>query len=153
MNDFEKRLVELEEQFQWHDHDGVNSKKFWQTSWAMANLFGTSAATAGNYSIFFTATRPCIVKRISEVHTTAGTDGSAVTLQVERLQGTEAPDSGDVLLQTAFDLKGTANTVQEGTTVTTTVLALAVGDRLCLKDSGVLTSVAGVNVTVELTYT
>lgn len=140
----------LKEQFEYHDHDGINSKKIYQRGYLNISLAGTQSATATNYGVFFIATYPCIVRRISEVHTTAGTDAGAVTLQVERLQGTEALDSGDVLLTTAFDLKGTANTVQTGTLVRTTALALSVGDRLALKDSGVLTSLAGVCVTVEV---
>ncbi len=146
-------MIDLTEQYEFHNHDGVNSEKILQTSWVVQSLPGTQGATAGNYGIFFTATRPCYVKRISEVHTTAGTDPGAVTLQVERLQGTEALDAGDALLVTAFNLKGTANTVQTGSLVTTpTLLSLNEGDRLALKDTGTLTAVAGVNVTVELNY-
>jgi len=147
-------MENLSDQFEWHDHDGVNSKKIWHVNFINGVVSGLSASTATNYGIVFVATRPCIVTRISEVHTTAGTNGGAVTLQVERLQGTETPDSGNTLLVTAFNLKGTANTVQVGEIVSgTTVTALSVGDRLCLKDSGTLTDVAGVCVTIEITYT
>lgn len=142
----------LSEQFQWHDHDGINSNRINQSDFSSVFLPGTSAATAANYGIFYIATRPVIVKAISEVHTTAGNDGSAVTLQVERLQGTEAPGFGDQLLQTSFDLKGTANTVQNGVLVTTNVIALNINDRLCLKKSGTLTNLAGLCVTVELQF-
>lgn len=146
-------MHELIEQYQYHDHDGVNSQKITQASWVVQSLPGTQAATATNYGVFFTATRPCTIKRISESHTTAGSDAGAVTLQVERLQGTEALNAGNELLVTAFNLKGTANTVQTGTLVQTpTELALNVGDRLALKDSGTLTAVAGVNVTVEINF-
>lgn len=135
-----------------HNHDGVNSQKVLQSSFVTATLPNTDPATAANYGIFFTATRPCAVKAISEVHTTAGTNVGAVTLQIERLTGTQAPDAGTVLLATAFNLKGTANTVQRGALIASGLVGLKLGDRLCLKDAGTLTSVAGLNVTVELTY-
>jgi len=113
------------------------------------HLKSTEPATAANYTPFFIADRPMIVVAFTEVHGTAGTDGSDVTLQLERLQGTEAPDSGDELLSSALSLKATANTVQYGTLVNTDVIALKSGDRLCLKDSGTLTSV---NSLVATTY-
>lgn len=137
-----------------HKHNGLDGTKELQNySFVTATLPGTMPATAANYGIFFIATFPCSVKAVSMVQTTAGSDGGAVTLQLERLQGTEAPDAGDELLTTAFNLKGTANTVQEGILVARkTLTALAPGDRLCLKDAGTLTAVAGLNVTVELQY-
>lgn len=120
-------------------------------------LAGTSAATAGNYGVFFTAPYPCTVIGATEVHQTLGTDGSAVTLQIEKLIGAQAPDAGVALLQNAFNLKGTINTVQTGIIVNTIVgniqyRTLAIGDRLCLKDSGTLTACANVTVVVMLQY-
>lgn len=112
------------------------------------NLQGTSAATATNYGIFFIAENPVRLVAVSEVHTTLGTDLGAVTLQIEKLTGTTAPDSGTALLSTAFNLKGTINTVQYGVLVPSVATILQKGDRLCLKDVGTLTAVAGVNVTV-----
>lgn len=113
-------------------------------------LQNTDAATAANYGVFFVAERQYVVLAVAEVHGTAGTDASAVTLQIERLQGTEAPDSGDALLSTALSLKATANTTQYGQLVTTGVTALERGDRLCLKDAGTLTAVANLCVTVYI---
>lgn len=113
-------------------------------------VHGINAATASNYGVFFVADKTYTIDSITEVHGTAGTDGGAVTLQIERLQSTEALDSGDTLLSAAFNLKGTANTVQYGELVRTNVLILGIGDRLSLKDSGTLTSVADVVVTVTL---
>lgn len=115
-----------------------------------AKVQGVDAATASNYGIFFVADKTYAINSITEVHGTTGTDGGAVTLQIERLQGTEALDAGDTLLSTAFNLKGTANTVQYGELVRTNILILGIGDRLSLKDSGTLTSVADVVVTVTL---
>jgi hypothetical protein len=121
-------------------------------STASANISGLLAATATNYGVFFIADRGYTVTGISEVHSTAGSDGGAVTLSVERLQGTEALDAGDDLLgATKIDLKGTADTVQSpALTATAANLVLAAGDRLALLDTGTLTAVADVCVTVSL---
>ena len=100
---------------------------------------------------FFIAPFDLTIKQIQEVHSTAGSDAGAVTLQVERLQGTEAPGgNGDALLATAFNAKATANTVQAGTlTGTSALLSLSAGDRLGLNYTGTLTALAGVVVTVR----
>ena len=114
-------------------------------------LQGAAAATAANYGKFFIATHKCVVKAISEVHTTKGTNGSDVTLTVERLQGTETSGNGDALLASTLNLKGDDETVQTGTLTTTSAnLILSAGDRLNLIDTGTLTSLAGVCVSVEL---
>ena len=114
---------------------------------------GSDAATASNYGIFFVnpLENVLVVYSVAEVHQAAGTDSGAVTLQIERLQGTEALDSGDELLLTAFDLKGAANTVQYGTLVANgELLQLNKGDRLALKDAGTLTDVQNVCVSIVL---
>lgn len=116
-------------------------------------IYGTDAATAANYGTFLIVPAACLVTKAQEVHEVKGTDGSAVTLNVEKLTGTTAPGSGSTLLPTAFDLKGTINTLQTGTlTTTASTRSLAAGDRLALKKTGTLTSVAGVTVHVELQF-
>lgn len=114
------------------------------------SLANTTPQTAANFSTFFVADRPYSVLSVTEVHGTAGSDASAVTLQIERLQGTEALDAGDELLTTTINLKGTANTVQYGTLKSTEVTTLYRGDRLALKDAGTLTALKDVTVTVLL---
>ncbi len=101
---------------------------------------------------FFIAPEPLEVVEIHEIHTTLGTGAGDVTLQVERLQGTEAPGgNGDALLATTVDLKAANNTRQApALTATTANLQLAAGDRLGVDISGTTTSVAGVVVTVLL---
>lgn len=104
---------------------------------------------------FFVANRAYQVVAIREVHSTAGSDGGAVTLQVTKDTGTNAPGAGTDLLtnnsNAGFDLKGTANTVQTGTlTATAASLQLAAGDRLAVDFAGTLTALAGVVVTVTL---
>lgn len=117
------------------------------------SLPGTLSATATNYGVFFIANRPIEITKIKEVHSTAGSDAGAVTLQIEKLTGTTALDSGSTLLATAFNLKGTANTVvsYEGTRLTSS-RQLVEGDRLALKDAGTLTDLAGVCVTIYYKY-
>lgn len=143
-----------------HSHNGFDMDKVifanlaTRTELHYFTIYGTDAATAGNYGTFFIARYPCYVSRFQEVHQTAGTDGGAVTLDLEKLTGTTAPDSGVSVLASALSLKATINTVQTATLTNTTAnRSLAIGDRLCLKDSGVLTSVANVVVLLEVTYT
>lgn len=160
--------IQKEQQFrisriQNHRHTGVDAGKveFADLNGKILTLYwtipGTNAATAANYSTIFTAPFPCSVTAMTEVHATAGTNLSDVTLQLERLTGTEAPGAGDEILYTPINLKATANTVQEAviSPVRTTGVGvgnLATGDRLALKRSGTLTSVANVTVVIQLLY-
>lgn len=142
-------MDDLQKQFDKHNHDGRNSEKIRQTAFVTAVLKNTEPQTAGNYGVFFIATRPCVLKAVSEVHEVAGS--STPTLQIERLTGTTAPASGTELLTTAFDLAGTANTVQRGV-LKKIPLGLSQGDRLALKDIGTLTALVGVTVTAEIEF-
>ena len=115
----------------------------------------TDAATAANYGVFFTASFPCEVMAISESHKTAGSDGGAVTVNVEKLTSGQALDAGVTLLSTAFNLKATANTPAHVPSssysfVFGTARQLDRGHRLALKDAGTLTAVAHLNVTCFL---
>lgn len=145
-----------------HRHNGVDTPKVTYKDIDQKKLYivhtiqGTAAATATNYGVFFIAPVACYVSGFREVHQTAGSDASAVTVTLEKLTGTTAPDSGTVLLTSALSLKATANTVQTGTIVSTMTNGifdkkLNASDRLCLKDSGVLTAVANVTILLELT--
>jgi len=147
-------------QIPFHTHNGADSP---QVSFAnLVNrseflhivLAGTSAATSGNYGVFFTAPYACAFIGATEVHSTAGTDLGAVTLQIEKLIGTTASGSGINLLATGFDLKGTANTVQTGVLAfkVANTFTLAKGDRLGLSLSGTPTAVAQVVVVCQLSY-
>ncbi len=104
---------------------------------------------------FFIANRAYQVVGVKEVHATAGNDAGAVNLQVTKDTSTNAPGAGTDLLTdnsaAGFNLKGTANTVQTGTlTGTTASLQLAAGDRLSLDFAGTVTTLAGLQVTVQL---
>lgn len=110
---------------------------------------GTSAATAGNYGTFFVAPFPCEVYEAWETHKTAGTDPGAVTLAVEKLTPGQALGAGVEVLSTTFNLKSTADEcTRVKASTTTTSRFLNPGDRLALKDTGTLTAVEHVVVTV-----
>jgi hypothetical protein len=87
----------------------------------------------------------------SEIHTTAGTDAGAVSLDIKKCVGTEAPASGVTMLTSPFNLKATTHTVQHATLTTTGQhRKLTRGDRLAFDFIGTLTAVAGVTVRVTL---
>lgn len=116
-------------------------------------LIGVVAATAANYGTFWIAPTKCTVLGVQEVHQVLGTDGSAVTLDIEKLTGTTAPGSGVSILAGTIDLKGTINTVVEpALTATIANKNLAKGDRLALVDTGTLTAVNNVTVVITLKY-
>lgn len=103
----------------------------------------------------FIADRAYVVERIDYIHATAGSDASAVNLQVKKCTGTQAPDAGTNLLtnntNAGFNCKATANTVQNGTlTGTAATKTLAAGNRLSLDFAGTTTALAGVAVTIVL---
>lgn len=115
------------------------------------NLFGTDPATAANYDVFFTADFPCEVIEAMETHRVAGTDAGAVTLDIEKLTSGQALDAGAAILESTFSLKSTADTpVRKKGTLNSSNKVLKPGDRLALKDSGTLTAVAGLSVTVYI---
>lgn len=103
----------------------------------------------------FVADRAYKVVQVDEVHAVAGSDAGAVTLDVKKQTGTQAPSAGVSALSSTFDLKATANTVvsktvASGLTATEADRTLAAGNRLSLDFTGVLTAVAGLCVTLKL---
>lgn len=108
----------------------------------------SNRATA--YGVFFTAPYKLEITSVTEVHSVAGSDGSAVTVQVEKLADGDAKDAGDDILSAGFDLKGTADTIQTGTLLDTVAKVLEKGERLGLVTSGTLTAVE--NVVVKITW-
>ncbi len=98
---------------------------------------------------FFIANTPMIVSAIYECHSTLGTNGSAVTIDVKKATSTQAAASGTTLLTTTFDAKASINVVRTGTlTATTANLRMNPGDRLSIDYTGTLTALAGVVVVV-----
>lgn len=119
-------------------------ERFSQTWTAPSAAFGTDTC-------IFTAPYECVLLSISEVHATAGTDGSAVNVQATHDTGTDAPGAGSDLLSNntnaGFDLKGTINTVQYGAFKNGVSRKFNRGDRLSLDFAGTPTALAGTSVT------
>jgi hypothetical protein len=91
----------------------------------------------------------CELVAVKEVHGTAGDDSGAVSLAIERLQGTETSTGGDSVA-TEIDLKGTANTVQSGTLTTTAAnLVFSAGDRVGIDVTGTTTNLATMHVVCQ----
>ena len=140
-----------------HFHNGfdtsrVNFSDIYQKKiWVHHTIIGADAATTANFGTFFICPAICTVMSFKEIHQVAGNDAGAVTLDLERLTGTTAPDSGTSVLASTLSLKATANTLQTASlSLTAGNRNLAVGDRLCLKDTGTLTTLSNVSVIVEL---
>ena len=110
------------------------------------------AGTALNYGVIFIAPATGRYKFVGAevVYTTKA--GAACTLTVEKLTGTQAPGAGVALLAAAFDMTGDAEVVQYGsiTGISDANRTLAVGDRLCLLDTGNPAALRNVQVTIEL---
>lgn len=160
-SDVNRRIDEIKPILPDHYHNGFDASRVKFIDIDQRKHFihwtipGAQAVTGTNYGTFFiNEMGPCFVSGFWEIHQTAGSDGSAVTVELEKLTGTTAPDSGSSVLSAVLSLKATANTLQAGT-ITTTLgnKNLALGDRLCLKDAGTLTAVSNVSVLVELTMT
>lgn len=114
---------------------------------------GTQAQTSGNYSVIFIAPCPLVILGAKEVHTAAGTDASAVTLDIEKLTGTQAPGAGVSILKDTFDLKGTADTIQSTLpTLTSNDRNLFKDDRIALEVTGTLTAVENVTIIIEYQF-
>jgi len=113
------------------------------------SLFGTTAQTAANYGIMFTARHPIEIMRITETHSTAGSDAGAVTLDVKKAGSGVAIASGVTLLGSTFNLKSTANTpiYKEGQNLSVNRI-LKEGDRIGLVISGTLTALTDVQITI-----
>lgn len=140
-----------------HFHNGFDTSRIKWTDiyqrkvYVHHTLYGATAATAANYGTFYIVPTACVLTKFQEVHQVAGSDAGAVSVTLEKLTSTTAPDSGSVMLASVLSLKATANTVQTGTiTATLANRTLAAGNRLCLKDAGTLTDVSNVTVVVEL---
>jgi len=114
-----------------------------------SGLIGT--AVISDHFFINNTGRTLVVKAIDIVTDIIASDGSAVTLQVDKLTGTEAPGGGDNLLASTHDLKTTARTVTSPTLTSTGAdLEVADGNRLGIEVAGTLTAVAGLVVSVYL---
>lgn len=109
----------------------------------------TTAQTATNYGYIFTPNFPYEVLSIIEKHAVAGTNGSAVTLDVLNVPNGTAQGSGVSILTTPFSLKATADIAQiKSGLALKTNRTFSPGDSIALKVSGTLTTLEGVQVTI-----
>jgi hypothetical protein len=96
----------------------------------------------------FIATTAMRLKAVSRIFSTASTSG---TVTVSKDTGTTAPGGGTALLTGTLALSGTANTVVNGTLISTTsTLQLAAGDRIAIVIAGTMTNLVGGIVTLSL---
>src|SRR3990167_6839742 len=70
-------------------------------------IASTAASIATNYGVIFTADKSYIFESVALFY---GTAASAGTLQLEKLDGSEAQGSGDDLLDSQFSFTGAAPT-------------------------------------------
>ena len=109
----------------------------------------TNPASANYYNdIFWIAPAKCV---IDSVEARWGTASSSGTVTVHKVPSGTAKDSGTALLSSTISTAGAAATKTVGTlSSTASTLELAAGDGLQLVDSGTLTSLVDLNVTVGL---
>jgi hypothetical protein len=127
----------------------INKDGFYITEVIKGTTFvdsGTSTAPslAEQCGVFFIAHKPMQIIAVKTVHDSVGTG----TLNLERLSGTEALDSGDTIFVANVDLSGAANTVttKEGSALQNT--QLLPGERLAVKDGGTLTDTQSICITL-----
>jgi hypothetical protein len=126
-----------------------NPKAHVQSFTVSHSLPYTDAASANYYTTtFWTAPAKCVVDSVVARYNTASTSG---TVTVHKVPSGTAPDSGTALLSSTISTAATADTNYSGTLSSTkSTLELAAGDSLQLVDSGTLTNLVDLTVTVGL---
>src|SRR3990167_4853692 len=110
-----------------------------------------SLVTTAEFAAFFIADRHYRVIGARERHSVAGTNGSAVTAQVQKVTSGTAKASGVNVLSTTFDLKSTADTpVWLGPSTTAADIVLVPGDALTVLSSGTYTALIDTTIKVTL---
>lgn len=99
--------------------------------------------------VVFVATRPCFIKRISEVHATTATGATVV----EKLVGTESVGAGTNILVSDIALSTAANTVTNAEMLNSTGTALNTGDRIGTYVSGSSAGISYQCITFEIQFT
>jgi hypothetical protein len=113
------------------------------------NLPGVTAATAANYQNFFVAPFPCRVVSIVARFSAAG--GAAAAVQITKAPSGTSTDAGTNVLTTPLDLTGATHTNVNGVLSTVaSATVLNTGDALGAVDSGTLTGLADLSVTVMI---
>ena len=96
------------------------------------------------------------VVEVNERHTTAGSNGGAVTMNLVKAADAVAVAGATTLLQSEFDMKSTVDTLVRKTTANSGLVTaqatrtLTGGQALGLDFTGTLTALAGVVVTIVL---
>lgn len=122
---------------------GAAVQPLWQSA---VYTFSANAGIADQP--FFIANQPYVVKKIVQIHATAGTVAGC-TCVVKKVPSATTVANGTALQSSTFALDGTANTLQTATLATNSgTLTLAAGDRLAVDFTGTLTTLAGVCITV-----
>jgi hypothetical protein len=109
-------------------------------------LPGVQPATATNFGgVFMIADDAFELVSVKERHSTAGSDGSAVTVMVKKVPSGTASSAGTDMLSAGISLKATADTNQTGSlSATAANTRLAAGDGVAIVLTGTPTAVAGV---------
>lgn len=135
-----------------HDTDKIDFKDIFKKKIYIHHaLVGTAPATAGNYDVFWIVPFDCTVTEIRLVWGTASS--ASATVDFEKLTGTTAAGSGNVMLAATVDATAAANTIKTPALTTTIAnLQLARGDRIAIKDGGTLTALANLSAIIEITF-
>lgn len=115
-------------------------------------IFGANASLLDTF--VFTADTQYQLVSVSEVHDVAGTDGSAVTMDVVKCASGTTVASGTSLLASTFNMKSTADTPVNKTIsnggLATAPVVINQGESIALNFAGALDGLAGVAVTITL---
>ena len=114
----------------------------------ITKTFGITDSETDINQVIFNCDAKMTVLAIESIHSVPSTP--AITLQVERLSGTEAVEGGDDMLDPAFNLQGAANTIQSEKEPTNA--SLVIGDRIAVYVSGNPTDLEGLHLTIKLSY-
>lgn len=126
----------------------------WQAPVRVVHSAGANAAIADTF-IFTAIDADYEVVSVVEVHDAAGTDGSAVTLDLLRCASGTTIASGTSVLGSTFNLKSTADTpvakeISDGGLAASPTRIVLEGESLGLNFAGTLTALTGIAVTVTL---
>lgn len=133
-------LLKLADDFRRHNHNTLNSDKVKQRGFINWTTIGGGIA--------FVATKPCIIKRISEVHAVTATGATVV----EKLTGTQGVGSGENILNSDFSLASARDTVVNGNLTNKSGIPLDVGDRLSTYVSGSSSGISYQCITFEIEF-
>lgn len=180
MDNFEQKIKDIAEQVYdeqsaadqfavstvpFHTHNGSDSPRISFTDLVNRNEFinitlpGFFGQTSNNWGVVFIAPYDCVIIGATEVHQIAESTTTTMTVQIEKLTGTQASGGGITLLVNPFNLMATANTVQTGVLNTTTAknnaFNLVTGDRigLVLSTTGSASNtLVGITIIIQLNY-